>query len=143
MRSGGDANFSARSGFVPSEASVAGDEKQRVVLDNALLAVGFELTHIAADAVAGRLVVTEACCSQAWQGSTAKVMGGGVAALVAEALAGLGGYVAAGCRRVAGVHMSISHVTPASLGDHVEARARPVGDSGHNVQVITTCVGWL
>lgn len=41
---------------------VARDEKQRIVLDSALLSVGFELTHVAAGEVAGRLVVNEACC---------------------------------------------------------------------------------
>ncbi|KAL6865340.1 hypothetical protein ACP4OV_016491 [Aristida adscensionis] len=107
MAGGGD-------GKTPSSSS------QPPPVDRALQALGFEFTVVAAGEVAGRLPVTEACCQPfGW-------LNGGVSALMAEVTASIGGYVASGFRRLAGVQLSINHVGPARLGDVVLARATPL-----------------
>uniref|UniRef100_J3M3S9 Thioesterase domain-containing protein n=1 Tax=Oryza brachyantha TaxID=4533 RepID=J3M3S9_ORYBR len=96
--------------------------------DNALHSLGMEFTTITAGEVVGRLLVTATCCQPF------KVLGGGVSALMAEASASIGGYIASGYRRVAGVQMSINHMRSAHLGETVQAQAKPI-HLGRTLQV--------
>uniref|UniRef100_A0A453C6Z1 Thioesterase domain-containing protein n=1 Tax=Aegilops tauschii subsp. strangulata TaxID=200361 RepID=A0A453C6Z1_AEGTS len=59
-----------------------------------------------------------------------KILNGGVSALMAESTASIGGYMASGYRRVAGVQLSINHLKP----DRIETKANPI-QVGRNVQV--------
>ncbi|KAF0923157.1 hypothetical protein E2562_003371 [Oryza meyeriana var. granulata] len=96
--------------------------------DNPLHSLGMEFTTITAGEVVGRLLVTATCCQPF------KVLGGGVSALMAEASASIGGYIASGYRRVAGVQLSINHIWPAHLGETVQAQAKPI-QLGRIIQV--------
>ena len=55
---------------------------------------------------------------------------------MAESTASIGGYMASGYRRVAGVQLSINHLKPARIGDRIETKANPI-QVGRNVQVRT------
>ncbi|KAK4392456.1 1,4-dihydroxy-2-naphthoyl-CoA thioesterase 1 [Sesamum angolense] len=63
-----------------------------------------------------------------------KVLHGGVLALIAEALVGLGAHTASRFHRVAGIHLSISHLKSAQEGDFVVAEATPI-NIGKSIQV--------
>lgn len=64
------------------------------------------------------------------------MLSGGVSALLAEAMASLGAYIASGYKRVAGVQLAINHFRPTLLGELVEAEARPI-QRGRSIQVHT------
>ncbi|XP_062180881.1 1,4-dihydroxy-2-naphthoyl-CoA thioesterase 1-like [Phragmites australis] len=108
--------------------SLPAGEAKAAPVDRALHALGFEFTLITPREVVGRLPVTETCCQPFnW-------LNGGVSALMAETTASIGGYVASGYRRLAGVQLSINHVGPARLGDVVQAQATPI-QLGRKIQV--------
>ncbi|XP_044412744.1 uncharacterized protein [Triticum aestivum] len=45
---------------------------------------------------------------------------------MAESTASIGGYMASGYRRLAGVQLYINHLKPACLDDRIEAKANPI-----------------
>ncbi|XP_020599349.1 1,4-dihydroxy-2-naphthoyl-CoA thioesterase 1-like [Phalaenopsis equestris] len=97
-------------------------------LDRPLHALGFEYIHFSPEKITGRLTVSESWCQPF------KRMHGGVAAFVAEGVASAGAYMASGFQQVAGVQLTVNHISPAFLGDKVEIEATRIS-LGKTIQV--------
>ncbi|KAG0463120.1 hypothetical protein HPP92_021596 [Vanilla planifolia] len=87
-------------------------------IDRPLHTFGFEYSSFSKEKVTGRFTVNESCCR------AFKRLHFGVVALVAEAVASAGAYVACGFQRIAGVQLSVNCIRPAFLGDQIEVEAR-------------------
>ncbi|XBJ14161.1 hypothetical protein VPH35_006244 [Triticum aestivum] len=75
-----------------------------------------------------RAAVVVGTTPSAWSGWSQpfKILNGGISALMTESTASIGGYMALGYRRVAGVQLYINHLKPARLGDRIKAKANPI-----------------
>nr|XP_020189260.1 uncharacterized protein LOC109774910 [Aegilops tauschii subsp. strangulata] len=100
----------------------------------ALVVVHYEVAPAASSCCCGGLLLVAAGTSTSARSGRSqpfKILNGGVSALMAESTASIGGYMASGYRRVAGVQLSINHLKP----DRIETKANPI-QVGRNVQVM-------